>query len=263
MKIAIVSNKKILQTTDITEKIENELKNSGLDYDTLDVNNLKSGYDFVCSAGGDGTILKTSRYYAKTATPVMGINSGRLGFLSLITPEEVYMLGDIIKNSKYEIQERIMLKTKGCTALNDFVIKGHSPNRSAKFNLYINDRLVSDYIADGLIISTPTGSTAYGLSAGGPILVPGLKSFVIVPICAHTMTARPLVVPDSEKITVKSVDEYLDVSCDGQETIVKVKEIGIELSEYRAKLAFPVGDNFYSILRNKLNWGVSPVSQNV
>lgn len=260
MKTAIVSNKNISKTENVIKELQSVLSYSNIANELLDIDALKSGYDFVFAVGGDGTILKTSRFFAKYKTPVMGVNLGRLGFLSPVAPCDVSKLADIIKNKNYEIQERIMLKSGEYTALNDFVIKGHSTNRTSKFNLYINDKLVSDYIADGIIISTPTGSTAYGLSAGGPILSPCLDSIVIVPICAHTMTARPLVVPSTEKILVKSVDEYLDVSCDGQESIINVKEAAIELSQYKASLAFPKADNFYSILRNKLHWGVSPVS---
>jgi NAD+ kinase len=260
MKIGIISNKHIDKTKEVLKKLELTLRASSVEYEILDIDNISQGYDMVLAIGGDGTILKASRFFAKYSTPVMGVNLGRLGFLSLITPDSLSKLPEIIKSKSYEIQERIMLKSGECVALNDFVIKGHSTNRTSKFNLYINDKLVSDYIADGLIISTPTGSTAYGLSAGGPILSPLLDSIEIVPICAHTMTARPLVLPSSEKITVRSVDETLDVSCDGQECIENIKEFKIELCEYKALLAFSKGDKFYSILRNKLNWGVSPVS---
>ena len=260
MKIAIVANKNIEKTKDVIEKLEAAINESDIQYDVLDIDSLQSGYDFVFVVGGDGTMLKTSRFYSEYDTPVMGINLGRLGFLSLVAPCDIDKLVDIVRHKKYEIQNRIMLKSENLTALNDFVIKGHSPNRTSKFNLYINNKLVSDYIADGLIISTPTGSTAYGLSAGGPILSPEIEAVVIVPICAHTMTARPLVVPCSEKILVETVDESLDLYCDGQESLLNVQKVEIVLSQYRAKLAFPKNDEFYSVLRNKLHWGVSPVS---
>ena len=260
MKTAIVSNKNISGTNDVVRRLEREFIEHGIEYDFPDINQIieSSSYDLVCAVGGDGTILKTACCFAKTKTPVLGINLGRLGFLSLLPPDNINILSEMILQKKYEIKERIMLKSSGYIALNDFVIKGHSPQRSTEFNLFINGRLVSGYIADGIIISTPTGSTAYGLSAGGPILYPDLDAFVIVPICAHTMTARPLVVPAASKITVRSADEYLDAACDGQQMISKIKEIEIELYEYKAKLAFPAGNNFYSILKNKLYWGISP-----
>ena len=145
--------------------------------------------------------------------------------------------------------------------LNDFVIKGCMPSRTSKFFLEINGKFVCDYIADGLIISTPTGSTAYGLSAGGPVLYPTLEALVIVPICPHTLNVRPLVVPVGETITVKTSDKLLSVAIDGFETTECVKQISIKTSDKKAKLAFLNDDGFYSVLRNKLHWGVSLTAQ--
>ena len=260
MKIAVVLNNKISDTNVVVQELKLVFDNAKIHYDLINIDNMKSGYDFVFAIGGDGTMLRVTRFYAKYSTPVMGVNMGRLGFLSLIAPKDIRDLAEIMEKNDYEIQERIMLKSGNDLALNDIVIKGHSPNRMAKFNLYINDKFVSDYIADGLIIATPTGSTAYGLSAGGPILYPELDCLTVVPICPHSMTARPLVIPSSEKIIVRSADECIDYSCDGQDIKQRVKSVKIELADYKAKLAFPKGDNFYSILRNKLHWGISPVS---
>lgn len=261
MKIAVVSNKKIPNTKDIIASLISSLEASNLEYDIIDLDNLKQGYDLVCSIGGDGTILKTARFYSQTSTPIMGINMGRLGFLSLFSDKEISQIGKIIKNGDYTLRERIMLKSADCLALNDIVIKGSSCARTSKFNLFVNDRLVSDYIADGIIVATPTGSTAYGLSAGGPILHPGVEAMVIVPICAHTMTARPLVVPSNDVIKIQSVDEHLDMACDGQSTVKNIKEVKIEIAKNKTKLVFPKDYKFYSVLRNKLLWGVSPVSE--
>ena len=261
MKIIIVINNKVEHSKEVLAGIKQSFEKSGLSFDVTDIDNPKSGYDFVCAIGGDGTILKTSRFYAQTSTPVMGINLGRLGFLSLISPKDVEFLGEMIKNKDYTLRERMMLKSLDCSALNDIVIKGHSSARTSKFNLYVNDRLVSDYIADGIIVSTPTGSTAYGLSAGGPILHPSLDAMVIVPICAHTMTARPLVVPASAVVVIKSSEEKLDMTCDGQTTVKDLNEVRIERNSNKSILAFPNDYKFYTVLRNKLHWGVSPVSE--
>ena len=261
MQIAVVTNSRVKHSANVTDDLTASLTRYGLDYEIVDIDNLKSGFDFVCAIGGDGTILKTSRFYSQTDTPVMGVNLGRLGFLSLIHPDKIYDIGDVIKNKRYNLRERMMLTSMDKTALNDIVIKGHSSARTSEFELYINDMLVSDYIADGLIISTPTGSTAYGLSAGGPILHPGLDAMVVVPICAHTMTARPLVIPGKEKITVRSKEETLDIIFDGQKTINKLSEVNITRAEHKAKLVFPHDYKFYSVLKNKLHWGVSPISE--
>ena len=261
MKVAVVINENINHTNEVLSGVKSSLTASSVSYDVLNVDELNYGYDIVCAIGGDGTILKVSRFYARHSVPVMGINLGRLGFLSLVSPYVIDKLGEIIKTKQYVIRERMMLKSLDNTALNDIVIKGHSSARTSRFNLYINNNLVCDYIADGIIISTPTGSTAYGLSAGGPILHPGFDAMVIVPICAHTMSARPLVVPSKEIITVKSEDEALDMTCDGQVTVKDVNEVVIEQSQFKAKLAFPKDYRFYSVLHKKLRWGTSPVSE--
>lgn len=258
MKLAIVTNKNVSNTKKVLPKFETELQKNSLSYEIIDIDHLKKGFDFVCVIGGDGTILKTARFYANYDTPILGINLGRLGFLSQSSTSEIAKVVEHIKNKTYKVQERTMLKSDNYTALNDFVIKGHSCTRTSKFSLQINNKFVCDYIADGIIISTPTGSTAYGLSAGGPILCPEIDCLVIVPICPHTLTARPLVIPTTEKITISSMDELLTVAIDGQEQSGTVKKVDIELSPKKAKLAFLGDDDFYSILRDKLHWGISP-----
>jgi NAD+ kinase len=150
-----------------------------------------------------------------------------------------------------------MLTSGAYIALNDFVIKGCSHSRTSKFYLDINGKSVCDYIADGLIISTPTGSTAYCLSAGGPILNPKLDAIIVTPICPHTLNVRPLVIPASDVVTVKTGDKPLGISIDGIEQDCADK-ITIKATSFKANLAFLKNDGFYSVLRNKLHWGISP-----
>ncbi len=258
MKIAVITNPNVSNTKAVLDKLVEELTKKNLDYKVVNIDNLTNGFDFVCVIGGDGSILKAARFFAEKQTPVLGINLGRLGFLSQSNECEIEKVVDAIANKKYKTQDRIMLKSDKWIALNDFVIKGCSCTRTSKFALKINDKYVCDYVADGLIVSTPTGSTAYGLSAGGPILYPNINALVIVPICPHTLNARPLVIPADEKVTISTMDELLTVSIDGQERADDISQIEIEISEYRARLAFIEDDDFYSILRNKLHWGISP-----
>ena len=153
-----------------------------------------------------------------------------------------------------------MLKANNNTALNDIVVKGLNCTRTATLDLYINDKLLCSYIADGLIISTPTGSTAYSLSAGGPIISPELDCFLIIPICPHTLNTRPIIVPKDEKVTIKNHEnQKLNVSFDGQVDIVFSQEITIEKNENYAKLLIlnTKKDRFYDILKEKLHWSVS------
>lgn len=256
---AICYNQKINNSVELKDLLYKILDNKSLLVDFLDIDNLQSGFDFVFVIGGDGTILKTARFYAKYETPVFGINLGRLGFLSQASKENLeYAVENILKNN-YVIEDRIMLKSGNYTALNDFVIKGCDSGRTSSFSLKINDRLICEYLADGIIISTPTGSTAYGLSAGGPVLEPSLGAFVIVPICPHTLAARPIVVPANEKFTISTDQrEHLLISADGQESYEVYGEITVQKSEYCAKLALLKDTDFYSVLKSKLNWATHP-----
>lgn len=262
-KFAICYNQEISHSIEIKDKLYSILVSKGINAEILNIDNLKAGFDFVFVIGGDGTILKTARFYAKCETPIFGINLGRLGFLSQSSKEDIEKSVDEILKGNFIIEDRIMLQSGNFTALNDFVIKGCDLGRTSRFSLKINDKFVCDYLADGIIISTPTGSTAYGLSAGGPVLSPSLNVFVIVPICPHTLNARPIVVPDCEKIVVSTDAKSKSVlSTDGQELYEISSEIVIEKSVYTAKLALLKNSEFYSILRNKLHWAMPPAYEN-
>lgn len=256
---AICFNKEISNSIETKDLLYSNLSFKGLACEVLDIDKLKGNFDFAFVIGGDGTILKAARFFAKSQTPIFGINLGRLGFLSQSSKDNIELSIEQILQEKYIIEDRIMLQSGTYTALNDFVIRGCDTGRTAKFSLSINDKFVCNYLADGIIISTPTGSTAYGLSAGGPVLTPSLNAFVIVPICAHTLNARPIVVPSTEKISVYTErNNKLLISADGQECYEFNNEIFIEKSKFNAKLALLDGSNFYSVLRNKLHWATPP-----
>lgn len=256
----ICYNPQIVRAAAVGNSIKFKLEACGFRAKIVDIDSLCQGFDFVFIIGGDGTILKAARFYAKSDTPIFGINLGRLGFLSQASEDMLDEAVSRIVNGNYAVEERGMLQTGTSIALNDIVIKGSSTGRTSRFSLKINDKSVCDYLADGIIVATPTGSTAYGLSAGGPVLTPGLRAFVIVPICPHTLTARPLVVPDNEKITVCTSEKnkkYV-ISADGQEFCEASEVIEIVKSPYCAKLALLNNSDFYTILRDKLHWGESP-----
>ncbi len=257
---AICYNKTIEHSVEVMSELREILRQNNVSADALDIDELKNGYDFVFVIGGDGTILKAARFYAKFSTPIFGVNLGRLGFLSQSSKEDIKISVEKILKGRFFVEERIMLQSGDKIALNDFVVKGTTTGRTSRFSLKINGKLVCDYLADGIIVTTPTGSTAYGLSAGGPVISPALNAFVIVPICPHTLTARPIVIPDNEVITIcsdKDLTNYV-ASTDGQEFYEFVQEIEIKKSQYTAKLALLDGVEFYSVLRNKLHWGISP-----
>ena len=265
--IAIIYNEDVLESKDIALKVKTAFLQKGYNVLICTSSNYVESTDLAITVGGDGTLLKAARFYAQLDTPLLGINMGRLGFLAQSNPDEIDMLVSKIVNGEYKIQNRMMLSAldEKINALNDIVIKGDSFSRTAKLYLSINDKVVCEYLADGIIVATPTGSTAYTLSAGGPVIVPEIDAMVIVPICPHTLTARPLVIPASESVKIFSCESCnkMRLSADGQNTvnIETNKHIEIKKSQVSAKLVIlEKSDNeFYSILRKKLQWGVSPI----
>ncbi len=246
-------------------KIKHILEEKGVKPEILTTDNYKNDITFAIILGGDGTILKTARYYAKYSVPILGINIGRLGFLSQAKSEQADEAVNYVMAGAFKTENRLMLSALNgkMNALNDIVIKGDSFSRTSRLYVHINDNIVCDYLADGIIISTPTGSTAYTLSAGGPILAPKLDALVIVPICPHTMNARPIVIPSSEiiKVTSSQNKPLLKISADGQKTynLGLNEEIEIKKSPYNAELILLnlEKNSFYTVLREKLHWGLS------
>jgi NAD+ kinase len=276
-KIGILYNVEHQSACNVAKELEKILINKGIPMvvmhkisDKREKPTADKDFGLAVIIGGDGTILGAARCFSPYNVPLLGINTGRLGFLSQLNILDMQKGIDKILSGDFYIESRLMIKcyvddeSKFYTALNDVVIKGSEISRTSKLFLYINGKHVCDYLADGLIISTPTGSTAYTLSAGGPVVVPELEAFVIVPICPHSLTTRPIVIPADTTIEVK-IDMPIESICvtnDGQETleIGLNKNIFVKKSEYKASLIhFETEDNgFYSILRKKLHWGVSP-----
>ena len=256
MKINLVFNKNIPDYKEPLSKVEDALVGHNVDFKSFNLDNMEFYGDFTIVIGGDGTILRAARFYAEKSVPTFGVNIGRLGFLAQVQAEDFEAVLKALLKGDYKTEERIMLESGEYLALNDFVVRGCNSTRASKFYLEINGEDVCDYIADGLIVSTPTGSTAYGLSAGGPVLYPTTDSILIVPICPHTLNARPLVIPTAENIAVKTADSLLSVAIDGYNKIECVERISIKKSDKKAVLAFLNSSNYYSILRDKLHWGL-------
>ena len=236
-----------------------------IDAKVLTTDEFRTEITFALVLGGDGTILKTARFFAPYDVPIFGINLGRLGFLSQTKSENIREALEYIMQGRYKLEERIMLSAFDgrMEALNDIVIKGDGFSRTSRLFVHINDNTVCDYLADGIIISTPTGSTAYNLSAGGPVLFPTLDAIVIVPICPHTMSARPIVVPSTEVINITSNPNkpLMKISADGQNVwdLIPNQSIEIKKSKNKAKLLLldVKKNSFYSVLKEKLHWGLS------
>ena len=223
--------------------------------------------DLIISLGGDGTLLRAARLAAAEDIPVFGVNLGGLGFLTQIGIDSLEKSLEKLYQGRYFLDERMMLdctvkrkekEIKKFTALNDIVIGKGAFARIICLATYVNDDYVITYSADGLVISTSTGSTAYSLSAGGPIVNPNIDSIILTPICPHTLSARPFIIGknDQVKIKLESSEEKIMVTIDGQEGFVlKPKdEVIIKKSDHKARLVTFKENSFYAILREKLRW---------
>lgn len=232
-------------------------------------NLLGESCDLVIVVGGDGSLLGAARALAKYNTPVLGINRGRLGFLTDINPDDT--MCDVVQevlDGNYVSEMRFLLdaevKRDGnpiatASALNDVVLHPGKATRMISFDLWIEGQYVYKQRSDGLIVSTPTGSTAYALSAGGPIMHPKLDALVLVPMFPHTLSSRPIVVDGKSEIKIIIDPElriYPTISCDGQADIpcAPGDTITIRKKPHKMKLIHPKGHNFYEICRTKLGW---------
>ncbi len=223
--------------------------------------------DYLLSIGGDGTFLDTVKLVRDSGVPVLGINLGRLGFLSSISKDEISSAIEALVNKDFKLVPRILVKLntneglfgKINYGLNEVSIRRRDSSSLMVLNVYVDGELLNSYWADGLIIATPTGSTAYSLSCGGPIIAPGSKNFVITPIATHNLTVRPFVIPDDSKIRIEleGRDEQFLVSLDSRtETIDKAIVLNIEKESFNINLIQMSSKNFFSTIRDKLKWGL-------
>jgi len=223
--------------------------------------------DLIISLGGDGTLLRAARLAAAENIPVFGVNLGGLGFLTQIGIDDLEKSLEKLYQEKYFLDERMMLtcsverrgkEIKKFTALNDVVIGKGAFARIISLATYVNNNYVITYSADGLVVSTSTGSTAYSLSAGGPIVKPSINSIILTPICPHTLSARPFIISEDDqvKITLEVNEEEVMVTIDGQEgfALKPNDEVIIKKSDHKARLITFKEKSFYTILREKLRW---------
>ncbi|MGK0673676.1 MAG: NAD(+) kinase [Halothiobacillaceae bacterium] len=225
--------------------------------------------DLVIAVGGDGTLINAAHCFAPYGKPVLGINLGRLGFLVDISPDELSSRLDRILRGEYIAEERFLLcgrVLRGETLVhegvvfNDLVYKVRDAVRMIEFETHIDGRYLVTQRSDGMVVSTPSGSTAYALSAGGPILTPGLEAIVLAPICPHTLSNRPIVIPASASIEIKATCHSRAnslVSFDGQTMIDMEPEdrLNICRAAHTARLIHPADYDYFHILRAKLHWG--------
>jgi NAD+ kinase len=239
-----------------------------LDIDLFhDFNEVQGKADVFFSIGGDGTILDAMTFVRDSGIPLMGINIGRLGFLSSVAKDEILAAIDKVLEKDYRIDSRAVIRLVQPKdlfgelgyALNELTITRKDTTSLIVLHVYVDGMFLNSYWADGLIIATPTGSTAYSLSSGGPILTPGSENFVITPIAPHNLTVRPIVIPDKSKIRIiveGREDQYL-LSLDSRRaTIYSNFEIIVEKADFKVNLIQMQGRDFFATIREKLKWGL-------
>ncbi|HEX5426257.1 MAG TPA: NAD(+)/NADH kinase [Candidatus Acidoferrales bacterium] len=229
---------------------------------------LADKIDLLLVLGGDGTLLSAARALRGHSIPVLGVNLGALGFLTSVTLDELYPVLDRVVAGKYSTSDRMTLQATIShdgqlagphLALNDAVVNKSAMARMLDFDVYVDQNHVGRYRADGLIVSTPTGSTAYSLAAGGPIVHPDLDVLIVTPICPHMLTNRPLVIPGTSQVSVdfSAADEPVYLTLDGQTgaQLGLNHRVTVTRSETKVRLVRPTGKTYFEILRSKLRWG--------
>src|SRR5438132_1694644 len=247
------------------EQIEHE---TGCAVEAAKDEELAKGVDLILVLGGDGTMIATARMMGDTEKLVIGVNYGGLGYLAEFPIEELFSALEAILAGNYKVEQRVMLAvelwrgealvTKN-RILNDVVVNKSALARIIEIETYLNDQFVNSFRADGLIVSTPTGSTAYNLSAGGPVVYPSMNEVVITPICPFTLSNRPIVVPDESMIELrlKTRNEEVALTLDGQVGLPLRAEdcVVIGKSKTTFNLVQPMSRNYFDVLRDKLRWG--------
>lgn len=250
----------------VESRVSNEL---GQEVDALDLVDMGQHCDLAIVVGGDGNMLGAARVLARFDVAVIGVNRGNLGFLTDLPPDDFESTLEQVLQGEFETEHRFLLEaevhrhgkiTSSNTAVNEAVLHPGKIAHMIQFEVYIDDQFMYSQRADGMIVSTPTGSTAYSLSAGGAILTPNLQALILVPMFPHTLSCRPIVVDACSTIKlVVSPDngDNLEVSCDGHVhlSVLPGDEIIIRRSEERLRLIHPRGYSYFHVLRNKLGWG--------
>ena len=251
----------------ITEKIQKNVEFNANSIPVINSNEKISEMDFMLVLGGDGTFLSCARAVEHHDTPILGIHLGDLGFLAKVTLDDIFQRLDQVAKGDYLIEKRSMVKAvlkktgseKVLYGLNDFVVTSGESHRLLVSEVFVNGRRVSEYRSDGLIVATPTGSTAYSLSSGGPIIAPDVDSFVITPISAHSLNSRPLVVSNKSSIEIKFSNYNQDIIfiTDGQlHEVLRPNDVAlISNSNFQIGLIDFDDTDYFNTLRIKMGWG--------
>ncbi len=260
------SNTKKLKPS-ITKRIVEHPNFKNKNIDVFNNINEINDLDFILVLGGDGTLLSLARNMKNCNTPILGIHLGDLGFLAKVTLNDLFHRLDQVALGEFILEDRILIQSSikkadidiNYYALNDFVISNAEFHRMLNTTVMIDKHLVGNYKADGVIVSTPTGSTAYSLSAGGPIVTPEVDSIIITPTAAHSLTSRPLVIPSNAEITIKFTknNDQVLFTADGQihETLDPENIVQITKADFKINLISFVDNDYFQNLRKKMGWG--------
>jgi NAD+ kinase len=227
---------------------------------------LKSKADYVICLGGDGTMLETLALVRKSGIPVLGVNTGRLGFLASVSKDDIEKAASLLVKEHFTLDKRELLELIGGEkqfadlnyALNEFTIHKKDSSAMIHIDTYVDGVFLNSYFADGLIVSTPTGSTAYSLSCGGPIMVPDSENFIITPIAPHNLNVRPIVISNNKTLSFKVSGRYdgFNISLDSRNSqINSAADLQLKKADFRYNLINFEGQHFFETLRNKLLWG--------
>jgi NAD+ kinase len=253
----------------VTESFDKQLRNLGkatLNYWVLKSKEEYEGLDFFLSIGGDGTLLDSVSLIGSREIPILGLNTGRLGFLATVATDKIEESIQNLVSGNYQIESRTLLSLESNRklfhgvnfALNEFTIHKRDTSSMITVHTYIDGKYLNSYWADGLIVSTPTGSTGYSLSCGGPLITPGAKNFVLTPVSPHNLNVRPIIVSDESVISFEiegRTDKFL-ISLDSRSTAISSDlKLSVKKEKFSAKLVKLPTDHFFDTLRQKLNWG--------
>ncbi len=252
----------------ITTRIRNKVQDFDIQQPVIESADDFDKLDFVLTLGGDGTILSAARAIGHRKTRIIGVHLGELGFLAQVTVDDMIHRLNLVAEGKYTIQKRMVLQAKVFNgdepkvfyALNDFVIDRGKSHRMLSCRLFANNRFIANYRSDGLIVATPTGSTAYSLACGGPIVSPILSAIVVTPISPHTLTLRPIVLPDERELEIvfsEKTQEEVALSVDGQvcEYLDSHSMVYVQKASHEIYMIDFEDTNYFQTLRTKMGWG--------
>lgn len=257
MKIGLYSRQLPEQYMSELKQLTEALERHNIQFSKVDSQSL-DGFDFILSIGGDGTLLSAVHLIGSRAIPVVGINFGHLGFLTTAGRDSFDLLCDDLLAGRYTVEYRTLLNVNGTmTALNEVSLHRIDDINLLRTDLYLDNDFVASYDGDGLIVATPTGSTAYSLSCGGPILTPDCGCFVVTPIAVHNLSLRPIIVPDSAELRLVTFPpQQVNLGTDSRhQTIPGGTEIRIRRHDYRVPLVRLGNQSFFTAIQQKLSWG--------